>query len=56
VKLRETTYCPNCERLAQRFVQQDAETAALKAQARAQIAQLKRQFTAARKYFRLLIL
>ena len=52
MKLREATQCPNCERLARRTAQQDAEIAALKAQwaeALARIAQLEQQLAAARK-------
>ena len=52
MKLRETTHCPNCQRLVQRITQQDADIAALKAQvaqALGRMAQLEQQLAAARK-------
>jgi transposase len=52
MKLRETSHCQSCERLAQRLGQQDAEIAALKAtlaQALARMTQLEQELAAARK-------
>jgi uncharacterized protein involved in exopolysaccharide biosynthesis len=51
MKLPEATHCPNCQHLARRLAQQDAEIAALKAQLAqvlARITQLQLQLAAAR--------
>jgi transposase len=52
MKLRETTDCPNCKRLAKQVARQEVEIADLKAQLAAalpRIAQLEQQLAAARK-------
>jgi uncharacterized coiled-coil protein SlyX len=52
MKLRETTVCPNCKRLAEQVARQDAKIADLKAQLAAalqRIAQLEQQLAAACK-------
>jgi uncharacterized coiled-coil protein SlyX len=52
MKLRETTECPNCKRLAEQVARQDAKIADLKAQLAAalqRIAQLEQQLAAACK-------
>jgi len=52
MKLPEASHYPNCERLARRLAQQDAEIAMLKAQlaqALARITQVEQQLAAARK-------
>ncbi len=52
MKLRETTECPNCKRLAKQVARQGVEIADLKAQLAAaleRIAQLEQQLAAARK-------
>jgi uncharacterized coiled-coil protein SlyX len=52
MNLPEASHCPNCERLARRLAEQDAEIATLKvqlAQALARITQLEQQLAVARK-------